>query len=254
MALLWSKKTGGVSYEVRTAGNSVRLYTDGVFHSQYNPAHPVTGSVWDLLFLPVFFFSPRQVKRILVLGVGGGAVIRQLLHFIEPDEIVGIELSATHLRLAKKFFGLRSNIVSLIQDDAVQWVRGYKGPKFDLIIDDIFAEHDGEPVRAVQAGGVWFNCLLRHLTQDGLLVSNFVSYEEMKSCAYFSDDGIRKKFAAAFRLTTPVTENSVGVFLKRYSQSTVLRKNIVKHPELKRALKANKLRYNIRRIDNVSSK
>ncbi|WP_455210375.1 spermidine synthase, partial [Kaarinaea lacus] len=145
MALLWSEQSGGTRYEVRTAGNSLRLYTDGVFHSQYNPTNPITGSVWDLLFLPAFFYPPQRIKRVLVLGVGGGAVMRQLLHFVDPDEIVGVELNATHLMLAKKYFGLRRKKITLIEDDAVQWMRHYRGDKFDMIIDDVFAEQDGSP-------------------------------------------------------------------------------------------------------------
>ena len=249
MALLWSKRTGGTRYEVRAAGNTLRLYTDGVFHSQYNPTNPITGSVWDLLFLPAFFYPPQRIKRVLVLGVGGGAVIRQLQCFVDPDAIVGVELDATHLRLAKKYFGLRSKKITLIQDDALHWVNAYDGEKFDLIIDDVFAEHDGLPVRAVNADLKWYRLLLRHLNPDGVIVSNFISSGEMKQCAYFTAPDLRKQFTSAFRLTTPVTENSVAVFLKIPAQSAELRSNLNAHPLLARALKAHKLRYHIRRID-----
>lgn len=57
MAIVWSRQLSGVHYEVRSAGNSLRLYTDGVFHSQYNPCRLITGHVWDLLMLPAFFLS-----------------------------------------------------------------------------------------------------------------------------------------------------------------------------------------------------
>ena len=251
MALLWSKKAGRVNYEIRAAGNSLRLYTDGVFHSQYNPNNPITGSVWDLLFLPAFFLDPGQIKRVLVLGVGGGAVIRQILHFLAPEEIVGVELSATHLMLAKKFFGVRSKKVTLVKADAIQWLADDDGAKFDLIIDDIFAERNGLPVKAVEADENWFILLLKHLKEDGVLVSNFISYKEMKACAYFNCGGIRRQFGSAFRLTTPVTENSVAVFLRKYAQCAELRTNINLHPLLQQALKAKKLRYNIRRIDLI---
>ena len=76
MALLWSEQDGDSRYEVRSAGNTRRLYTNGVFHSQYNPNNPVTGSVWDLLLLPAFFLPPGRPRRVLVLGVGGGENIR----------------------------------------------------------------------------------------------------------------------------------------------------------------------------------
>jgi spermidine synthase len=248
MAVLWSKQVGGTRYEIRTAGNSLRLYTDGVFHSQYNPTNPITGSVWDLLFIPVFFYPPQRIKRVLVLGVGGGAVIRQLLHFIAPDEIVGVELNSTHIMLAKKFFGLHDKRITLVKEDAVQWISAYRGDKFDLIIDDLFAEQNGTPIRAVPADMKWFNALLKHLSPGGALVSNFISSREMKQCAYFTEPTLRQKFASAFRLTTPATENAVSVLLKISAESAHLRDNINTHPLLRRAIKAKKLRYHIRRF------
>ena len=101
MALLWHKQDGNTRYEVRSAGNTRRLYTNGVFHSQYNSTQPVTGSVWDLLLLPAFFLPASSLKRVLVLGVGGGAVIRQLNHFLQPEQIVGVELNPVHLEVAR---------------------------------------------------------------------------------------------------------------------------------------------------------
>ena len=47
--------------------------------------------------LPAFFYEKGTIERVLVLGVGGGSVIRLLHRYIEPDEIIGIELSPTHI-------------------------------------------------------------------------------------------------------------------------------------------------------------
>ncbi len=127
MAVLWQKKTNGTHYEVRTAGQTHRLYTNGVFHSQFNPKRPLSGGVWDLLMLPAFFFPDLHARRILVLGVGGGTVIRLLHHFIKPTEIVGVELNPMHLRVAKRFFGVDKKVASLYQADAVEWIREYRG-------------------------------------------------------------------------------------------------------------------------------
>lgn len=105
MAILWQKTIKDTRYEVRTAGQTRRLYTDGVFHSQFNPEHEVTGGVWDVLMLPAFFYPPETIKRVLVLGVGGGAVIHQLQRYIKPEEIIGVELNPVHIMLAKNILG-----------------------------------------------------------------------------------------------------------------------------------------------------
>src|SRR5690606_1943682 len=87
MALIWSKRHGNVKYEVRSAGNTRRLYSNGVFHSSYNPSRAITGGVWDLLMMPAFLYPPGAIRRVLLLGVGGGTVIRQLQAFVRPREI-----------------------------------------------------------------------------------------------------------------------------------------------------------------------
>ena len=52
MAIVWQRKIKGRDYQVRSAGKSLRLYTEGVFHTQYNPDHLLSGGIWDLLALP----------------------------------------------------------------------------------------------------------------------------------------------------------------------------------------------------------
>ncbi len=247
MAILWSKQEGGTRYEVRSAGNSRRLYTNGVFHSQYNPIQPVTGSVWDLLMLPAFF-SPQQLRRVLVLGVGGGAVIRQLNDFLSPERIVGVELNPVHLHVARTFFGVEAENVELHEDDAIAWVRRYRGPGFDLIIDDLFSDNDGDPQRAIAARSAWMRLLRKRLSPQGTLVINFGSMRELKSCAWFDDETIHGQFPGAFQLTTPLYENAIGAFLRQPATLSDLRRNLSVRPMLDRAKKSCRLNYTIRRL------
>jgi len=248
MAVLWQKKTNGMHYEVRTAGQTRRLYTNGVLHSQFNPYRPLTGGVWDLLMLPAFFFPRGRIQRILVLGVGGGAVIQLLRHLEKPTEVVGVELNPVHLRIAKRFFGVDSKVASLYQADAVEWIRDYGGPPFDMIIDDLFGDCGGEPIRAVPPNAAWFDVLDKHLTRSGLVVMNFVCSRTLRDCAYFSSRRIAHRFASVFQLTLPLYENLVGAFLKTESSSRILRKNLIATPGLDHACGPNRLAYRIRRI------
>lgn len=247
MAVIWHKQDGDTRYEVRTAGNSRRLYTNGVFHSQYNPGSPVTGNVWDLLMLPAFF-SPQQMRRVLVLGVGGGAVIRQLNHFLSPELIVGVELNPVHLQVAERFFEVAADNVELHEADALLWLCQYRGEKFDLIIDDLFGDADGDPQRAVAAGSRWMKQLLKRLSRQGTLVINFGSPPELRACAWFDDEAIRKKFPAAFGLNTPLYENAVGAFLRQPAEAKVLRQNLSAWPELDPGKKSCRLNYQMRRL------
>lgn len=245
MAILWQKTIKNTHYEVRSAGQTRRLYTDGVFHSQFNPQRAITGGVWDLLMLPAFFYPAESIQRVLVLGVGGGAVIQQLQRYIKPDEIIGVELNPVHIMVAKRYFGITNTLAHLIEADAIKWLENYSGPPFDMIIDDLFGEQDGEPVRAIKANKVWFEKLNSHLSPEGLLVMNFVSHNDLKNCAAVSYKKISRLFHASFQFTLSYYDNAIGVFLKKSSTSQILRKHLNEIDELK---KSKKLSFQIRKL------
>ena len=248
MAIVWQKNLDGCLYEVRSAGRSLRLYTDGVFHSQYNPANPLTGHIWDLLMLPAFFYEPGAIKRVLVLGVGGGASIQLIRQFVKPDKILGVELNPVHIYVAKRFFKLKHDSIELVQADAVQGGKDYNGKKFDLIIDDLFAEENGEPVPAIEPNASWFDSLTRCLATDGQIVKNFLDNKSARSSAGLTNPRISRKFRSIFQLTAPYNENVAVAYLTRASTSPALRKRLVATPGLNPNLKTARLRYNMRRL------
>lgn len=248
MALLWRRRHGGNRYEVRTAGRTRRLYTNGICHTDYNPNRPVTRSIWDLLFLPALFRPAGSVRRVLVLGVGGGSVIRLLQHYLQPDRIVGVELSDMHLMIARRFFGLGDANTELHAAEAASWLEAYDGPAFDLIIDDLFLEEGDEALRAVDCDSAWFSLLLRNLTKDGVLTINFPDYAALKDCAWFSRQSIARRLPAGFVFHTPYLDNAVAAFLRFPAETAVLRRHMQAVPALARAAKLRQLRYRIRRL------
>ncbi len=246
MAILWQKQVGDTRYEVRTAGRSRRLYSNGVFHSQYHPDRPHSGGVWDLLMLPAFFRSPTRIKRILVLGVGGGTVIHLLRRFLQPQEIIGVELNRVHLQVARQFFDIRKDMANLHQADAVQWLNDYDGPAFDMIIDDLFGNEDTDLGRAVPADTAWCSTLLRNLSRNGVLVMNFIGTKALRHSACVSEPFIARHFTSSFRLSLPAYENTIGAFLGHPASSQGLRKNLARVPELS----SKHINFRIRKINS----
>lgn len=244
MTVIWQKRKGGDLFEVRTAGYSVRLYSNGVFHSQWNPRHPIAGNLWDLLLLPVFFLPPAEPKRILLLGLGGGAVVRQLQHFFPGAKIVAVELEPLHIQVAKRFFKLKN--CELICDDAVRWLKGYRGEEFDLIIDDLFSHSAGEAERAVAVDNRWAKQLLRHLKAKGVLAVNFSGSKELKSSALCKEKII--KLASGMQFKHPLYENAIGAFSREKLALSDWRENLKKYPELDQNRKSCRLNYNVRKV------
>ncbi len=212
MSVIWQHSINGRTYEVRTAGNSVRLYTNRVFHSQWNPNRPLTNSVWDCLTLPGFFLPTGKPDRVLMMGVGGGAAIRQIQQFFNPSEIVGIELDPVHIDVAKQWFGVEGSGVQLIESDAVAWLNAYEGPPFDLVIDDLFGDSGGDATRAVPVDGEWASQLLKATQKDGVIVVNYEDRTQLHQSALASTSP--RKIRNRFIFEQETYGNAVGVYLR----------------------------------------
>ena len=233
MAVLWSKDIAGKRYEVRSAGKTRRLYTDGVFHSQYHPDRPFAGSIWDLLWLPALFYEPGQIKRILLLGVGGGAVIHMLRLHARPEVIDAIDITPTHIQIARRYFGVRACSAKLIQADGISWLNDYKGPGYDMIIDDMYGEDGGEPARAIELDYSWINTIRKHLDPNGVMILNSMTSNDLKQAACFTDAGLSKSFKSAYHLYVPMYHNAVGAIFREPVSTRDFRKRLHAYPALR---------------------
>ncbi len=207
--LIWRATDAcGCDYQVRRAGNSLRLYTDGVFHTQYNSSRRYERAVWDLLWLPVSGLALGSRPRVLVLGVGGGAVIHKLRREYPHALLVGVDLNPVHLRVAREVFAVNHPDDLLLEAEASAFVHAYRGPAFDVVVDDVFAEREGEPVRAIPLDDSWCRLLLRILTPHGLLIGNFASARELSHSAPWQE--CRSDFAERWRWRMPGYDNVIG--------------------------------------------
>ncbi|MGB0866827.1 MAG: spermidine synthase [Granulosicoccaceae bacterium] len=234
LAVLHEQRKAGIHYQVRSAGHAKRLYTNGVFHSQWNPRRPIAGAVWDLLSLPALYLpqARHQPLRFLLLGVGGGAVLRQLQLLVPHARFTGVELDPVHLRLARDYFGLSELHAELHCADAVEWVRNYRGPRFDCVIDDLFSHQNGEPERAVKMDSAWAGALRRLTHKSGLLVANFASSQQLRESAL-----LRQSYPCVYQWAQPGYDNAVGACVRGSGDARYWRLALLEHPELSAAAK-----------------
>jgi spermidine synthase len=80
-------------------------------------------------------------ENILILGVAGGSVIETIKNDIKfKGKITGVEIDATIIEIANKYFGLNNyKNVEIIIEDAFEFVLKTK-EKYDLIVIDIFQD------------------------------------------------------------------------------------------------------------------
>lgn len=126
---------GGTRLKV-VAWRGKYLLDTGKVNYSFGSLHQVmSGSIKAMVDMGV------KTDRVLMLGYGGGSAA-EIIHqdFSRTAEIVGVELDAAVLDLAKRYFYIEG--VRLLQEDAVEYVR--KASKhawqYDLVICDLFVD------------------------------------------------------------------------------------------------------------------
>lgn len=244
MALVWAHDVGGRHYEIRRAGRSTRLYTNGVLHTQYHPGRVFGGGVWDLLGLPALWRADARLSGILLLGLGGGAVVRQLHELVKWDRFVAIERNAVHLEIGRRFFGLDAVPAELVERDAGGWMDANPEAKFDLVIDDLFSDTHGEARRSVPLSREWYRRLRGLLTERGILVVNFASSGDLER-RIRRISAIKRDFTSVYKLTLPAYGNAVAAMLRDDGEPADLARAL---EAIRPRRKTAKLRYHLERM------
>lgn len=226
MATIWQRAIDGNVYEVRTAGASVRLYRNGVNHSQWNPNRPLAGSIWDLITLPTLYRSRESIEDVLVLGFGAGAVGCQLAELVAPGRIVGIELDPIHLSIAQGFFDC-PDCCQLVAADAVEWVQQSRNDQqFDVIVEDLYGEEGGLPVRCVPMDAAWCETLAQMLRPGGILIFNMIEPDKVKHLPMFGSQDLRGRFTESIMYRIEGYENRVIAFSDQPFDTKTLKSNL----------------------------
>ncbi|MFT4900981.1 MAG: spermidine synthase [Lentimonas sp.] len=215
MAILWSQTIDTNHYEVRTAGATLRLYRNGVNHSQWNPNRPLSGCIWDLIVLPALYRPEGSIQDALILGFGAGTVAAQMRVLLAPQRIVGLELDPIHLSIADGFFDCTEGC-ELIAADAVEWVHeSNEQGSYDYILDDLYGEADGLPVRCTPLDLEWCRALSDLLRPGGMLVFNMIDPVKVPHLPPFKDKALRQRFPYAGIYQMDGYENRIVAFSQR---------------------------------------
>jgi len=151
----------------------LELRVDGTLASLHRTGRSVTGTVWWALAAPVVLLRPRRPARVLVLGLGGGSVVRALRALAPDAAIVGIERDRDVLRAARRHFGLDQLGVELRAVDAREYL-DTETRRFDLVIEDLFVgtvRSVRKPDWLVPAG---YAAIRRRLRPGGLISTNSI--------------------------------------------------------------------------------
>ena len=120
-------------------------------------------------------------RRVLIVGLGGGAMVRFLTHHEPQVQIDAVEIDPAVVRLADQFFGVRSGgNVRIHTADAVTFVES-TADRFDLILMDAFLRPSGDTdATGVPAGlktKAFLSRLKGALTPGGVVAFNINEHD-----------------------------------------------------------------------------
>lgn len=216
---------GRLEHEETSAFSRIRVRSDGdiraltfvrdngqeVVQSRVNLAAPHTlMSPYARGMFASYLYQP-QPRRVLMVGLGGGAMVRFLTHHEPQVQIDAVEIDPAVVRLADQYFGVRAGgKVRVHTADAVAFVESTTD-RYDLILMDAFLR----PASGTDATGVptalktlaFLGRLKETLAPGGVIAFNINEHDRM------ADDiaAVAAAFGHAVVYRCPPADNKVVI-------------------------------------------
>lgn len=192
----------------------VRDSGEEAYESQIDMAAPHELKFEYLKSLFLSYGVVREPKRVLIVGLGGGAMLHFLAKY-DPDVHVDVvEIDPVVVQIAKKYFGVKpgeeGQSPEVFVDDGVAFI-GRSKEKYDVIYLDAFLKPsdstDSTGVPLAQRTQRFYGEIQEALKPGGAAVFNINPHPAM------ADDlkGIRKAFPQIYSFTLPAAAGKVVV-------------------------------------------
>lgn len=133
---------------------------------------PVT-SVWKQ---GLSIVSNKNIKSILILGLGGGTAAGIARSIWKNAKIVGIDVDPVIVELGISYLALSKFNLEIVYEDALSFLKS-DGNTYDLILVDTYV---GDNFPTHLEGNTFLNLLEKHMNKDGVLLANRLFYGEKR--------------------------------------------------------------------------
>lgn len=172
----------GIPYQVYTTRSSYNgeIIVSSVFGQNsisvenLTQTGPIVEIIWKKALKKV---HKKEIQNILVLGVGGGSILKVIRSTYKDANIVGIEIDKKMIDIGKKYFKLNSFNTVINIKDAFEFVKKDRD-KYDLIlIDLLIGRNHPEKLSSEE----FFKNINRRLSKSGTVVINQLRLKEQKT-------------------------------------------------------------------------
>lgn len=201
---------------------------DGTLASLLKPGRVTSGPVWDAIAAPLLALPPGRLRRLLMLGVGGGSVARLARALAPSVRIVGVERDQEVLAVARRDFGLDTLEVELVVDDALSFLER-EHRVFDAVVEDLFGGSRGslhKPDWLLDR----YPLLRQRVAPGGVLITNTVHENRTLARILKRGPGTLLRVAVRHHFNHILALGPAGL------QASALRRTIRAHPILSPSL------------------
>jgi spermidine synthase len=158
---------------VVSSGERVSMDVAGATFATWHPRYLMTGYSWDALAAGCLLRGDGPPATVLLLGVAGGTVARQLRTLVPDAAITGVEIDPEVLGLARRHMGLDDYRMEIVVGDAVSFLAS-TSRRFDAIVDDLFLSGPKDVVRPSLPPAERLELIRDRLAPGGVAVANLI--------------------------------------------------------------------------------
>ncbi len=162
-------------------------------------------------FMFVSYLFRPQHERVLLVGMGGGAMVHFLKHHDPDVKLDAVEIDPAVVKIADEYFDIRSgDNVNVVTADGFEFLAKAEA-KYDVIYMDAFlkpsddTDDTGVPVRLKTLA--FYKEMQERLVEDGLVVFNINSHRSLREDL----NTLREAFAQVYVFRVTGSDNLVVV-------------------------------------------
>ena len=157
---------------VRRRKKRIDFDVAGATFATWHPKKMLTGYSWDAITTACMMMA-EEPRSILLLGLAGGTVVRQLRALLPDTCISAVEIDEAVVDLGRRHMELDQLQCNVISDDAYEYLRT-TDRSFDIVGDDVYRSGVDDVERPYQKIHDLVARMSRRIHRNGLVIANFV--------------------------------------------------------------------------------
>jgi spermidine synthase len=153
------------------------------------------GVVYDVWKSTLKQIKNKDIKSVLVLGLGGGSVVTLINKYFPKVKITGVDIDIKMVEMGRKYLGLNKLDLDIVIQDAFKFCLKDKN-KYDLIVVDLYR---GDTFPKAFESAEFLDIIKKLLEDKGMIIFNRLYYGEKRREATKFGDLLEKHFLVVKR-------------------------------------------------------